>query len=145
MLELISHSWALWTLVAVAAGFIEILVPYFTFSFVSIGAIVAALVALRFGLEIQCLGFAVTLIVSLVFVRPRLIERFQIANKMVGRNEAMHGLSGIVTEEIDSVRATGRVLVNGQDWAARSDQVITIGKNITVDRSDGIVLIVKGN
>ena len=46
----------------------------------------------------------------------------------------------MVTHEIDQTLGTGRVTVGGEDWAARSSEVIGTGTKIRVVGADGIVL-----
>ena len=60
----------------------------------------------------------------------------------MSRTEALMGETGQVTEAIDPVLGTGRVVVNGHDWAARSMDPIAVGTQVMVDGSDGIVLLV---
>jgi membrane protein implicated in regulation of membrane protease activity len=47
-----------------------------------------------------------------------------------------------VTETIEPGEGRGRVMVSGQDWAARSSVVIPAGVDVVVKGADGIVLIV---
>jgi membrane protein implicated in regulation of membrane protease activity len=60
-----------------------------------------------------------------------------------GRTDALIGRHGIVTQEIDPVRGTGRVNVGGEDWAARSAADVETGARVTVIGADGIVLEVR--
>jgi membrane protein implicated in regulation of membrane protease activity len=143
MIDALSHPWAVWTLVAVGCGFIEILVPYFAFVFACSGALVAAVVAIFFPWEIQFLSFALTVFLSIIFFRPRLLQRFQRHHHMPSRTGTLLGSEGEVTAAVNPAQNSGRVLVQGQDWAAQSEQSLSIGQKIVVTGSDGIVLIVK--
>ena len=54
------------------------------------------------------------------------------------------GLEGIVEETVDNTEGTGIVKVEGSTWTARSSDGSRIekGSNITVDRIDGVKLMV---
>lgn len=139
-----NHPWAIWILIAVLAGLLEMTVPYFTFLFASIAALVAALVSLGYDLWIQAVAFAFTTLISIFFVRPKMLEKLHIKNKIPSRSQAVNGLVGVVTTPLDPIENKGRVLVNGQDWAAQSEASLAVGQKIVVMGSDGIVLLVKG-
>ena len=47
-----------------------------------------------------------------------------------------------MTEPIDPVRGSGRVLVDGHDWAARAAVAVTPGMRVRIVGADGIVLLV---
>ena len=47
---------------------------------------------------------------------------------------------GIVTQDIDPTVGAGRINVGGEDWAARSPEVIVAGVKVRVTGADGIVL-----
>jgi membrane protein implicated in regulation of membrane protease activity len=140
----LSHPWALWLLVAVVSGLLEVSVPYFTFTFVSLASLVAMCAAICAGNWIvQFLSFAVALVLFLMILRPRMLSRLHKSHAMPSRSQALVGCFGEVTESIDAATGTGRILVNGQDWAAKSEQIIAAGQRIVVEDHDGIVLIVK--
>jgi membrane protein implicated in regulation of membrane protease activity len=141
--DLVLYPWAVWLMLALIAAILEVALPYFTFSFVSFAALVSMLVAFRGGFVAQCISFALALVVALFFIRPRLLARLHKSNDMPSRSQVLVGALGQVTESIDVKTGSGRVLVNGQDWAARSDEPIANGKAIEVKSHDGIVLIVK--
>ena len=129
--------------IALVSAILEVTVPNFTFAFLSIAALVAMAVAFCAGLTLQVLAFASALFLALIFIRPRLLARLQKDHKMVSRSQALVGSEGEVSEAIDPAAGSGRVMVRGQDWAAKSDRPIALGKVIQVESHDGIVLIVK--
>ena len=55
------------------------------------------------------------------------------------------GMTGIVTEPIDNVQATGAVKVAGVEWTARSEQdtVIEAGVQVKILRFSGVKLYVE--
>ena len=115
---------------------------------------IAAPASLFLNWQMQILIFAVALFLLLSFVRSllkttkhRLFGRTTPpAYQMASRAEHLCGLTGHVSAAIYSTQASGRVLVDGQDWAARHQEPqrsIELGRAIVVTGSDGIVLIVE--
>lgn len=132
-----------WVIVALAAGIVELLSPTFGFVFVSAAALAAAgLAAAGATLVWQLCAFAVVLLASLLFLRPRLVGRLG-AQGVAGRTDALVGRLGVVTAAVDPVSGLGRVEVSGQDWAARCDSPLAPGAGVRVTGADGIVLLVE--
>jgi membrane protein implicated in regulation of membrane protease activity len=129
-----------WLAVAFVAAVIEVSVPHFGSAFVSVGAIAAAASAFfGFGVPVQIATFAVVMIVSLVMLRSTLVG--YLGGKGVpSRTDPLIGRQGLVTHDIDPTIGTGRVTVAGEDWAARSTEVIAAGAKVRVVGADGIVL-----
>lgn len=141
--NLSSHPWAIWFIVAVICAILEILLPSFFFIFVSIGALCAALSAHWGDAPLQIGIFSFVLLLTLFLLRPRLLEKLHTKNSILSRTQALVGKTGRVTDTIDPVTKTGRVLIEGQDWAAQGLKLIESGATIVVEGSDGIVLTVK--
>lgn len=133
----------LWLVVAIAAAVVEISIPHFGLIFVSFAAVVAAVTSgLGAGVVPQLALFTIALVASFVTLRPMFLKKMY-GPGVPGRTEALVGRDGVVSEQIDPVRGTGRVNVGGQDWAARSVSEIEAGARITVTGADGIVLEVR--
>jgi membrane protein implicated in regulation of membrane protease activity len=133
-----------WALLAIAAAVVEILTPQFGVIFVSVGAIAGVLVAVLGGsLAWQMLSFAVVVVASLALLRPRMVGWLARAPGVPSRTELLIGKQGQVTQPIDPTLGTGRVIVSGEDWAARSTSVVATGVNVRVVAADGIVLEVQ--
>jgi membrane protein implicated in regulation of membrane protease activity len=138
----ISH-FILWVIVAAVFATLEVLLTIFGFILVAGSAVIAAFCALAgTNIVFQVVVFVVTMILSLIFLRPRLIKRLHTTNKILGRAEKLFGQDGEVTEDIH-LSAAGRVLINGEDWAAKAKENISRGSKIKVTGADGIVLIVE--
>ena len=129
-----------WLAVAFVAAILEVSIPHFGSAFVSAGAIAAAASAFfGFSIPIQIATFAVVMIVSLVMLRSTLVG--YLGGKGVpSRTDTLIGREGLVTHDIDPTIGTGRVTVGGEDWAARSTEVIATGVKVRVVGADGIVL-----
>jgi membrane protein implicated in regulation of membrane protease activity len=83
--------------------------------------------------------FAIVLVVTVLGVAMA-ANRSRDAIPVPSRPEKMLGQRGKVTEDIDPVAGVGRVVVGGDDWAARSDKPLPRGAEVVVDGHDGIVL-----
>ena len=141
--EAIAHPWAVWVIVALVCGILEIFLSSFYFIFSSIAALVTALIALQWNWNFQFAGFSLALLLSFVFIRPRCLSKLYGSKGMPSRTEILLGKKGQVTEWIDPVSGKGRVIVEGQDWAAKSEKSILSGQSVLVEGADGIVLQVR--
>lgn len=140
--QLVSHPWLFWTLLAVVAAIIEVAIPSFSFIFIAFAGVIAGVTSLFASGLFQALAFVISLSLSLIFLRPRFVEKWHSAKKLFSRTGSLVGEEGIVTEPIGKV-IPGRVLVSGQDWSAQSNKDIAVGKTVVIDGSDGIVLNVR--
>ena len=130
-----------WLAVALVAAIVEVSIPHFGFAFVGVGAVAAAGAA-YFGYDVptQFAVLIVVLIVSLAFLRSRLVGLFGPAKGVPARTATLIGRQAVVTHDIDPTTGTGRVNVGGEDWAARSNEPIAAGAKVRVAGADGIVL-----
>ena len=136
-----------WIWMAIAAFFIiaEIFTMGFALLWFGIGAAVAGILALLgCGLGWQLASFIV--ISGVLFAVSRsFAERFTKKQPPgVGADRFIHQ-KGVVTEEIDNIRNTGRVRIGKDEWRADSDtdETIAAGKIVEVTRVDGTHLVVK--
>ena len=146
MLTLLSMAFAselailVWLAAALVAAIVEVSIPHFGFGFVSIGAVAAAgLAYFGYTVPMQIGVFVVVMSVSLLALRSTLVTRFG-GRGVPSRTDAIIGRHGIVTHDIDATLGSGRVNVGGEDWAARSSEVLATGTKVRVTGADGIVL-----
>ena len=133
---------AVWVIVALVAGILEVVVPAFGFLFVTLAALLAAgLALLAFALTTQVVVFAAATLFLLLVLRRFFVRRLR-APGVPSRTEVLNGKIAEVTEAIDPVRGSGRVIVEGHDWAARAAVPVPMGARVRVDGADGIVLLV---
>lgn len=150
MIEYANHPSFMWIAIGVVCLIGEVVLPSFGLVFAGGAAFLTAAVAAIYpGWEVQTAIFAVSVLGSLYFLRPLALKRFhKNSGQMLSRTEALIGQTGRVTERLIPTGETGRVVVNGQDWAARvadsSDiETVEIGAAVIVVGADGIVLHVK--
>jgi len=133
---------ALWVIVALGAGILEVAVPAFGFVFVTLAALVSAVLALLgFGTTLQVVVFAAATLFFLLVLRRFFVGRLR-GPGVPSRTEALQGKLAEVIEPIDPVRGSGRVLVEGHDWAARAAVSVASGTRVRIEGADGIVLLV---
>jgi membrane protein implicated in regulation of membrane protease activity len=142
-MEFLDSALWIWVGVAVLAAIVEVATPSFGWIFAS-GAALCAVLAAALGapLALQLLLFSLVLVASLVVLRPRMLKKLG-AIGVPTRTAALVGKLGEVSVAIDPVAGTGRVLVDGEDWAARSHSTLSQGARVRVTGADGIQLEVE--
>ncbi|MCR5736554.1 MAG: NfeD family protein [Eubacterium sp.] len=111
----------------------------------AIGALVAEVVYLcGGGLILQLVVFFVVSIAVLLLVRPYAVKYFNTGTKKTNI-EALEGKTAKVVETIDNIASTGRVFVDGVEWAAKceNDQIIEKDSLVTIKKIQGVKLIVE--
>lgn len=98
-----------------------------------------------FGFWPQIITFLAVTFLSLLFTRPLAMKYFK--KSYVKTNvDALPGQEAIVTETINNLKGTGRVLLRGVDWRAISEDnkiVIEEGKTVEVLSVQGVKVIIK--
>ncbi|MBQ7070396.1 MAG: NfeD family protein [Ruminococcus sp.] len=139
-------STAMMVIWAVAFVFF-LIVEASTAALVSVWFAAGALVSLFFAIAktsflTQCIVFVVTSVVVLILTRP-LAKK--INDKKVPTNYELDvGKTAQVIEQIDNVKNTGRVKLDGTFWSARSESGDVIGEGLDVEvrKVDGSKLVV---
>ncbi len=134
--------WILWLIIVILLAILEAM----TINLVSIWFIASGLVSLflSFVIDSFCILFIIFVALGLllmIITRPILLKKF--ARKDVKTNlDRVIGMEGLVTEEISKLKV-GEVKVDGKRWSAISDQKITEGTRIIVERVEGVKLCVR--
>ena len=118
-----------WLMAFIILVVMEFLTMGLTTIWFAIGALTAFFASL-FGVSfwIQIILFLVVSLVVLVVYRPLAVK--YVNSKRTKTNvDDLVGKEAKVTEKIDNLNQTGRVVLNGMDWSART----TIGGTIDVD------------
>ena len=110
----------------------------------AVGAL-AALIAAALGAAVwlQVTLFLVVSLVSLALTRPILVKKLAVRRSATNFDRTLE-MVGVVTEEVDNVKATGTVRVDGKDWMARSmdGRVLPVGTPVRAQCIEGVKLIV---
>lgn len=110
------------------------------------GGALVAFIASLFGASVvvQIILFFVVSFALLFFTRP-IVQKHLNNNREKTNVNSMTGKEGKVIEAIDNFNATGRILVNGMEWSARSakdDLVIPVDARVIIQKVQGVKTIV---
>ena len=112
--------------------------------FVPPGIVSMILAFCRVPLWIQIVVYIVLSALCLILFKP-LVKRLQNQTKDTKTNvDSLIGQAAVVTEDIDNIRETGAVKVNGLIWSARSehdDDHIRAGDIVQILAVSGVKLI----
>lgn len=133
-----------WLIALVVLLFVEFVTMGLTTIWFAGGALIATLVAAFGGpLWLQIVCFSVVSILLLIFTRPIAMKYFN--NKRVKTNvEDIIGKQVTVKERIDNVAGTGVVVLQGNEWSARSvdEKVYEEASVLVIKEVKGVTLIV---
>lgn len=135
-----------WAILSVALIVVEII----TVDLVAVwfaGGSIAAFIAALFGTELwlQIIVFIVVSAILLIVTRP-VVRRLSSEQKKVATNaDSLIGEECLVKERINNLENTGRVLVGGLLWTARTidGTPAEVGETCVIDSIVGVKLIVR--
>ena len=136
----------IWLIIMGLLLVVELMVPGLVSIWFAGGALLAYLVSLvDQNVAVQTVVFVLSSVILLAATRPLakkyLNHRVEKTNK-----DSIPGRKAVVTETVDNLKATGRVMLDGMSWMARSaqeDEAIPEGEEVLVDRIEGARCIVK--
>ncbi len=137
--------WYIWMIIAALFVVGEIFTAGFFLLWFGIGAAVAGVLAL-FGLGyVWQLGAFVLVSGVLFVVSRRFADKFSKKQPPGIGADRVIGKQGIVLEEIDNTKNTGRVRLKKEEWLAGSEtgEVIVVGNRVEVIRMEGTHLVVE--
>ena len=137
--------WIIW--MAIAAAFVigEILTLGFFLLWFGVGAAVAGILAI-FGLGGSWQWGAFAVVSGVLFVLSRrFAERFSKKQPPGIGADRFIDKKGVVLEEVDNIKNSGRIRMGKEEWRAESDtgEVILVGKMVEVTRVVGTHVVVK--
>ena len=135
-----------WLAATVVFVLVELMTVGLTSIWFAAGAFVAFIVALLGGnVVVQGIAFILVSVVLLALTKPWAGK--YINSRTVKTNvDSLVGERAVLTEDADSIRQTGKAVVNGQEWTVRPQdetQIIGKGELIEVVKISGVKLIVK--
>lgn len=139
------NVWWIWMIIAAIFVIGEIFTAGFFILWFGIGAAVAGILALLgLGAGWQWAAFVVVS-GALFAVSRRFAERFTKEQPPGIGADRFIGKKGLVLEEIDNAKNTGRIRIDKEEWRADSDkdETIPVGKRVEVTRLDGTHMVVK--
>ena len=125
--------------VAVEASTVTVVSVWF-----ALGSLAALLLAaLNAQIWLQVVAFFLVSAVFLTLLRP--VKRKYFTPRIQKTNaDAVIGTVGVVTEDIDNIRAKGQIKLGAMEWTARSStgEIILAGTQAKVDRIEGVKVYV---
>lgn len=135
-----------WLILLAAFIVIEILTLGLTTLWFAGGALAALLVSIMSGnIFIQVIIFLLVSFVLLSLVRPLAQKHFN-QDRIKTNAQTLIGMTAVVMEPIDNLKAQGRVTVRGQEWAARNineGEVLEKDSLVRVTAISGVKLMVE--
>lgn len=135
----------IWAAAIVIFGIFEAVTAQLVSIWFVIGS-VAALVSALLGasLTVQIIIFFAVSILALVITRP-LVKKFIVPKKQRTNADRVLGQTGIVVEEVNNLKATGQVKVDGKIWSAKAadNSLIACDNKVLIEQIQGVKLIVK--
>lgn len=135
-----------WLVIFVVLLIIEIVTMGLTTIWFAGGALAAFLAGvIGFGVTVQVVVFLAVSIVLLVMTRPIAVKYFN-QERQKTNAESLIGHTGLVTWDIDTLKAEGKVEVSGQEWSAKTDEPdgrIEKDAVVVVEGIQGVKLIVR--
>ena len=134
-----------WLAVAIVLLVVEIITLGLTTIWFAGGALVACVAAaLQADFLVQVILFLVVSVMLLFFTRP-VAMRYMNKNRTKTNSESLVGKEAVVLQEINNLKASGQVQLNGIEWTARAENmedVIEKGAIVYVKKIEGVKLIV---
>lgn len=134
-----------WLVLFVVLLIIEIITMGLTTIWFAGGALAAFLAGvIGFGLTVQVIVFLAVSIVLLLLTRPVAVRYFN-QERQKTNAERLIGEKALVLEDIDTLKAVGRVEVCGQEWSAKTDEPdgkIAKDTVVEIEGIQGVKLIV---
>ncbi len=109
----------------------------------ALAAFAASMLNAPFG--VQLVIFFTVSFLLLIFTRPLVQKRLN-ESRMKTNVNSMVGREGKVIEAIDNFNETGKVLINGMEWTARSvteGAQIPVGSKVVVEKVQGVKVLVR--
>lgn len=140
------NAFLIWIVILIVCLVIEIISLGLTTIWFSGGALIAAIAAMfDVPIPVQVILFLVVSILLFYFTRPIALKYFN--NKRVKTNvDSLIGTHAKVLSSINNVEGSGKVMVNGQEWSARSEDeknVIAEGQMVEILSVAGVKLVVR--
>jgi len=137
-----------WLILGLILSFLEIFIPGMVIIFFGISAFFISLfVYLGFVNNIFYQFFLWSLIslLQILLLRNFVLKFFPSHERNEFTKDNLEGKKGIVIEEINPYKGTGKIKISGSYWKATSSMgtIIPIEKEVFVEKQDGLLLYVK--
>ncbi|MDD2414524.1 MAG: NfeD family protein [Eubacteriaceae bacterium] len=133
-----------WFVVAIIFLIIELISVGLTVIWFAVGAAAAGAANLAgLPLSVQFIIFFGVSLALLIMLRP-VLQGYVRAHHVPTNADRLIGETGLVTQAIVPLQGTGKVMVKGQEWSAKSEnETIAEGSCVVVEKIEGVKLVVK--
>lgn len=134
-----------WLVLFVVLLVVEIATMGLTTIWFAGGALIAFIAAyIHLGIGLQIVLFLAVSILLLVLTRPIAVKYFNQEREKTNV-DSLIGQNAVVKEEINTIKATGRVEVNGMEWSAKTEhtEIIEVNTIVSIKGIQGVKLIVE--
>lgn len=136
--------WTWWLIIAGICFILEIATEGFLICWFGVGALASMTVSFF------CDSFLVQLITFVVVSTILIFATRKFAKKVEPKTVATNvytiiGKKAVVSTEIDSVKNSGQIKIDGDIWSAKSenDEIIPVGSTVEILRIEGVKAIVR--
>lgn len=141
-------DWAsiFWLIFAVALGVLEAVTVQMVAIWFALGALVAIIPAmLGFSLWVQFTVFILVSIAALIGTRPFIRKVLKIRQVHTNADSLIGQVGVVLSDAKEGDIASGRVMIGGQDWAARTEDGSSVrkGDKVLIKAIEGAKLIVE--
>lgn len=137
--------WYIWLILAGIFLIIEIMTVGFLIFWLSIGSLLAMLTSfITDNIVIQTAVFVISSTILIFTTKPFVKKFAQNKNPIKTNVYSIIGKVGLVTKEINSIKATGQIKINGEVWSAigQNNSIIPEGVEVEVLEIKGVKAIV---
>lgn len=145
MITLMHYMPLTWMIIGILLGVFEVVTVDLVAIWFAIGAWVAIIpAALGAPFWVQLVVFLLVGLLMLALTRP-MVKRVLRVKKTSTNADRVIGMIGIVTVPIDNIAHTGRVMVDGLEWAARTDDGVPVEtqERVIIKAIEGVTLLVE--
>lgn len=137
--------WYIWLILAGVFLIGEVMTAGFLIFWLSIGSLIAMIVSFfTDSIIIQTSIFVISSVI-LIFATKPFVKKFAKVETVLTNAKSIIGKKGIVTVDINSIKSTGQVKIDGEIWSAIGEDETDIpkGAEIEVLEIKGVKVIVR--
>ena len=136
--------WYVWLILAGIFVIGEVLTSGFLIFWFSLGSLIAMIVSFFIpDIIVQTTVFLISSIILILATKP-LVKKFANIDTVKTNAQSIIGKKGLVTKDINSIKATGQVKIDGELWSAigKNDMDIPKGTEVEVNEIKGVKVVV---
>ena len=137
--------WQIWLIIAIIFFILEMMGPGFLLFWFGVGALITMVVSLFVDSIVIQIGIFTISSTALLFCTRPFVRKFTKDDTTLTNANSIIGKRGIVTKEINSLKATGQIKVDGEVWSAKCSKegIIKEGTEVNVLKINGVKAIVE--